>query len=235
VTGTAVLVAAIGTGCAADGSDGTAARPAPRPSVAAPTSGLAEPATEPATPGPPATAAERAAVSTDPAAPAGLSIPAIGVRSLQVLPYRGEPDDAPGTRIQNRGIAASPRGPRGGVAPGDVGNYIVTGHRLSAGGPLRLLPELGRGDRVLVAVQDTVYVYEVRRTLRVSFRSEASKALQTAPVPGHPRREATRPMITLSTCATLEDHAAGNFWSDRFGNPEHRIAKIGLLVDVRPR
>jgi sortase A len=37
-------------------------------------------------------------------------------------------------------------------------------------------------------------------------------------------------MITLSTCATPEDHAAGNYWSDRFGNPEHRIDKIGVLV-----
>jgi len=41
-------------------------------------------------------------------------------------------------------------------------------------------------------------------------------------------------MITLSTCATPEDHARGNFWSDRFGNPEHRIDKIGVLVDTRP-
>jgi sortase A len=37
-------------------------------------------------------------------------------------------------------------------------------------------------------------------------------------------------MITLSTCATIEDHAAGNWWADRFGNPEHRIDKIGVLV-----
>jgi sortase A len=37
----------------------------------------------------------------------------------------------------------------------------------------------------------------------------------------------------LSTCATPEDHAAGNFWFDRFGNPEHRIDKIGVLVETR--
>ena len=41
-------------------------------------------------------------------------------------------------------------------------------------------------------------------------------------------------MITLSTCATPEDHAAGNFWSDELGNPEHRINKIGTLVSRRP-
>ena len=37
-------------------------------------------------------------------------------------------------------------------------------------------------------------------------------------------------MITLSTCATQEDHAAGNYWSDALDNPEHRIDKIGVLV-----
>jgi sortase A len=41
-------------------------------------------------------------------------------------------------------------------------------------------------------------------------------------------------MITLSTCATPEDHANGNYWSDEFGNPEHRIDKIGVLVAQRP-
>ena len=41
-------------------------------------------------------------------------------------------------------------------------------------------------------------------------------------------------MITLSTCRTPEDHAEGNFWSDRFDNPEHRIDKIGVLVEITP-
>ena len=40
-------------------------------------------------------------------------------------------------------------------------------------------------------------------------------------------------MITLSTCATLEDHAAGNYWSNKLNNPEHRIDKIGVLVETR--
>lgn len=40
-------------------------------------------------------------------------------------------------------------------------------------------------------------------------------------------------MITLSTCATPEDRAAGNHWSDALGNLEHRIDKIGVLVAVR--
>ena len=148
--------------------------------------------------------------------------------------YRGSPDDAAGTAIQNAGSLASPRGPGGGVAAGQVGNHIVTGHRLSSTEPFRvpaLAPE--RQPRARAGGRDTVHVYEVRRTRWTSFRSRASLVAQRAPVPGRPGAEATRPMITLSTCATLEDHAAGNYWADEFDNPEHRIDKIGVLVATR--
>ncbi|MGH8892720.1 MAG: class E sortase, partial [Actinomycetes bacterium] len=163
-----------------------------------------------------------------------LSIPSIGVRDVAVVRYAGSPDDGPGTRIQNRGPAASPRGAAGGVGPGEVGNFIVTGHRTSHDAPFLDLPAVRDGDHVLVRAGGSVFDYVVTRTMRVSFRSEASRARQVAPVPGRPGEPAVRPMITLSTCATTEDHAEGNFWADRFDNPEHRIDKVGVLVDVRP-
>src|SRR5215203_3283835 len=53
---------------------------------------------------------------------ARLSIPALGLEDLRVVPYRGRTDDAPGTRIQDGGVAASPYGPHGGVGPGGLGN-----------------------------------------------------------------------------------------------------------------
>ncbi|HET6652073.1 MAG TPA: class E sortase [Nocardioides sp.] len=163
-----------------------------------------------------------------------LTIPALGIRSFPVVRYRGTPDDGPGTVIQNSGPMASPRGPGGGVGPGVVGNFIVTGHRTSHTAPFAELPFLQAGDRVLVRSGMSVLVYEITGTRETSFRSAASKARQVAPVPGRPGARATKAMITLSTCATPEDHAAGNFWFDRFGNPEHRIDKIGVLVERRP-
>jgi sortase A len=147
-----------------------------------------------------------------------------------VLRYTGSPDDAEGTRIQNRGQTASPRGPGGGVGPGEVGNFIVTGHRTSHAAPFRDLPALRAAHRVRVRSGRTVYVYRVVATRWTSFRSQRSLAEQSAAVPGRPHAVPVRPMITLSTCATPEDHAAGNYWSDRFGNPEHRIDKVGVLV-----
>jgi sortase A len=164
---------------------------------------------------------------------ATMRIPALGVRAVPVVPYRGRPDDGPGTRIQNGGVAASPFGRRGGVGPGQVGNYIVTAHRTTSPAPFADLPSLHPGDHVLVRSPGRVLDYRVTETRWTSFRSPHSRARQVAEVPGRPGVEPTRAMVTLSTCATPEDHARGNYWSDRFHNPEHRIDKIGVLVDVR--
>ncbi|MDN3024003.1 class E sortase [Streptomyces sp. S.PB5] len=172
--------------------------------------------------------------STSPAPrPALLTIPAIGVEELRVVPYEGTTDDRAGTRIQSRGVAANPYGERGGVGPGEVGNYLVTAHRLSSGGPLRRLPDLDEGDSVLVTVGGAVHEYEITGTRKTSFRSARSLAEQRAAVPGFPGRRPTQAMITISTCLTLEDDAAGNFWRDENGNPEHRVDKIGVLTGTR--
>ncbi|MFD6280025.1 class E sortase [Streptomyces sp. NPDC060209] len=165
---------------------------------------------------------------------AELTIPSIGLTDLRVVPYEGTTDDGPGTRVQDRGVAASPYGENGGVGPGEIGNYLVTAHRLSAGGPLRDLPSLDKGDKVFVTEGGTVYEYRITETRQTSFRSERSLAEQRAEVPGEPGERPTRAMITLSTCATPEDDAAGNFWRDAHHNPEHRIDKIGVLVSSRP-
>jgi sortase A len=151
-----------------------------------------------------------------------------------VKPYQGRTDDARGTAIQNRGIAASPHGASGGVGPGGIGNYQVTAHRNTAGGPFFALPELDKGARIIVVTKQRTFVYEVIKTRKTSFRSKRSLAKQRAPVPGHPGRVPQKAMITLSTCATQEDHAAGNYWADSLSNPEHRIDKIGVLVSSSP-
>lgn len=167
---------------------------------------------------------------------ARLTIPKLPrIADLKVVAYRGKTDDAPGTRIQNRGIAAAPYGPRGGIGPGGIGNYQVTAHRSSHGGIFRRTPSLDRGDKVWVDAGPWRYVYKITKTRWVSFRSARSLRAQRAPVPGKPGRKPTRGFITISTCATFEDHAAGNYWTDRFGNPEHRIDKIGVLVERVPR
>lgn len=219
--GVAVVAA---MGCSAEPEEPGAAT---EPSPAAPPSGVAPP-TAPAT--------TDAAAGTGPQESDGsprrarLIIPALGLRSVLVVPYRGSTDDGPGTLIQDRGRAAAPFGPRGGTGPGGVGNYQVTAHRTSSTRAFEFLPRLRKGARVLVDAGRMRYVYRIVATRTTSFRSPRSLAEQRAPVPGRPGKQPVRAMITLSTCLTPEDHAAGNFWSDRFGNPEHRVDKVGVLV-----
>ncbi|MFB7369511.1 class E sortase [Streptomyces sp. NPDC056222] len=233
VTVVAVLAALVG--CSAAGSGGGAASTSVTSGPAAGTTSVVSVPTSPTvtvTPTPSSQAPE-----PDPSKRsrnADMAIPSIGVQDLTVVPYEGTTDDPAGTRIQDRGVAASPYGKRGGVGPGEIGNYLVTAHRLSAGGPMHDLPAVDVGDKVLVTFGDTVYEYTITETRTTSFRSAASLAEQRAAVPGEPGEKPTRAMITLSTCATPEDNAAGNFWRDAQGNPEHRIDKIGVLSATRP-
>ncbi|MFF9065116.1 class E sortase [Streptomyces sp. NPDC014891] len=219
---------------ASDPGRPAAGAPAPSPDPALPPGPAVPAAVGAAPPSPSGTPATPPAPSPRGPVAAELSIPSIGVEGLDVLPYEGTTDDRAGTVIQDRGVAASPHGARGGVGPGQVGNYLVTAHRLSAGGPLRELPAVEKGDLVHVTAGGTVYTYEIVETRSTSFRSARSLAEQRAAVPGEPGREPTRAMITLSTCATPEDNAAGNYWRDAQNNPEHRIDKIGVLTSTRP-
>ncbi|MFC4464666.1 class E sortase [Streptomyces xiangluensis] len=224
----AVIVVLVGCSTGGADADANARAPSPPSTATEPTTTPAEPSRDSPSPTPPPSKPSTR-VQT-----ASLTIPEIGLKDLRVVPYEGTTDDWPGTRIQNEGVAASPYGSRGGLGPGDVGNYLVTAHRLSAGGPLRELPSLDEGDTVTVTAGGTVYEYEITDTRSTSFRSERSLAEQRAAVPGHPGRQPTEAMITISTCATPEDNAAGNFWRDDKGNPEHRIDKIGVLTSTTP-
>ncbi len=221
------LVALVG--CAAERPSSTPSRDAPPSSVA--------PETSLTTPDPVAAAVEEAPAR--PLATAGrprsalLSIPALDLREVRVVPYAGTPDDRPGTAIQDAGDAAAPHGEGGLVGPGGLGNFLVTGHRTTSTQPFAALPTLRPGARVVVETRTHRLVYEITRTRWTSFRRPSSLRAQSAAVPGHPGRAPTRAMITLSTCATPEDHAAGNYWADELHNPEHRIDKIGVLRSLR--
>ncbi|MER5932800.1 class E sortase [Streptomyces sp. NPDC002054] len=204
---------------AADSAAGFSTKTVTTPSAVSPTASPSVVATA-LTPAPPIATA--------------IAIPRIGLDDLSVVPYEGTSDDWAGTRIQNKGFAASPYGDEGGVGPGEIGNYLVTAHRLSAGGPLRDLPALNTGDPVFVTAGGMVHEYRITETRKTSFRSKRSLAEQRAAVPGEPGKKPTKAMITISTCATPEDNASGNFWRDDRGNPEHRIDKIGALVSSRP-
>ncbi|MCW2847601.1 MAG: rane protein [Marmoricola sp.] len=93
--------------------------------------------------------------------------------------------------------------------PGQVGNYALAAHRVTHGEPLRHLPGLRPGDRVIVETVDTTYVYRLDtdpRKLVIPFTG----VWVLAPVPRNPEAGGVQPaqtqgqrLITLTTCSEI--------------------------------
>ncbi|GAA0575226.1 class E sortase [Actinomadura livida] len=84
----------------------------------------------------------------------------------------------------------------GTALPGEIGNFVVSGHRTTYSAPFNRLGELDRGDEILIDTREQQYVYKV--TDRKIVTPAATEV--TAPVPGHPKRKPTERLITLTTC-----------------------------------
>lgn len=238
-------VAAVGalagcSGAAQISSDAVIAQPAPAEATSAASPAANKPLST-ATPTPVVTqTSPKPAAATPPVvsqasnATAYLSAPRAGISRAKIVTYSGVADDERGTSINDAGLIGAPRGSWGGVAPGQVGNLLLTGHRTSAGAPMGDVPALRAGDKIFVDQGDKRYVYVAKSKVTINFRSAASRALQSAAIPGSPGKTATQAAIVLSTCATPEDNAAGNYWRDQHSNPTHRIAVYGYLQSVIP-
>lgn len=94
-------------------------------------------------------------------------------------------------------------------APGAVGNFALTGHRITHGEPLRSMPDLVAGDEVVVETRDTVYTY-VLDTAGDSLTVDDDAAWVVAPDPVDPDtglpasgRAGSKRLLTLVTCAEL--------------------------------
>jgi sortase A len=112
--------------------------------------------------------------------------------------------------------------------PGQVGNYALAAHRVTHGEPLRRMPELRPGDRVIIETVADTYTYRLDtnpNSLIVPFTGVW--VLDT--VPKNPDQGGTQPaqrpgqrLITLTTCSEL-------FHTD------NRMIAFGHLVKVTPK
>jgi sortase A len=116
-------------------------------------------------------------------------------------------------------LALAPGHLPGTALPGQVGNFVVAGHRVTAGGPFWRLPSLSVGSMVTVVTINASYEYEV--TGRPRWVSDDDTAV-TAPVPGHPGEHARLRMITLISCDSP--------WTGT-----SRVLVTGILVRALPR
>jgi sortase A len=116
----------------------------------------------------------------------------------------------------------------GSALPGQVGNFALAAHRITHGEPLRGMPELEVGDRIVVETRTTTYTYRLTTggdDLTVPFTARWVTATQPVnPDAGGPTPQ-TGPdarIITLTTCSEL-------FHTD------NRLIAFGTLVKAEPR
>lgn len=91
-----------------------------------------------------------------------------------------------------------------GAQPGEIGNLVLSGHRVTHGEPFRDFLKLRAGDEVIVETRTHVYTYTLRQNgdqIRVPFTT--SWPLWPVPDPDAAGEEATEPVVTLVTCSEL--------------------------------
>ncbi|MFI0410216.1 class E sortase [Actinomadura sp. 3N508] len=98
--------------------------------------------------------------------------------------------------VERKDLRKGPGHYPGTALPGQIGNFVISGHRTTYSAPFNRLGELKRGDKILIDTRDKQYVYTV--TGRDIVKPSATEV--TAPVPQHPKRKPTKPLITLTTC-----------------------------------
>jgi len=134
----------------------------------------------------------------------------VAAEAIVRIPRFGQHFAVPVLEGTSDGVLAAGLGHYAGSAPpGGLGNYALAGHRVTHGEPLRGMPELRPGDRVLVETRQSVFTYVLDTggdALVVPFT--AGWVLDPQPrnpdggvePPGGP---AGRRLITLTTCSEL--------------------------------
>lgn len=84
----------------------------------------------------------------------------------------------------------------GTALPGQVGNFVVSGHRTTYGHPFNRLDELRPGDAVVVETRDAWFTYTVT-SLEVVDPTDVAVIL---PVPDRPGQRPTERLLTFTTC-----------------------------------
>ncbi|MBW8752117.1 MAG: class E sortase [Propionibacteriales bacterium] len=95
------------------------------------------------------------------------------------------------------------------AGPGQVGNFAIAGHRVTHGEPLRHMPDLRPGDKVIVETRKFTYTYVLDTNpndLVISFTGTwVLDPLPHNPDPGGPEPQQVegQRLITLTTCSEI--------------------------------
>ncbi len=125
------------------------------------------------------------------------------------------------TLIQGTALAqlnVSPGHVPGTQWPGQLGNFAIAGHRVTAGNPFWSLPSMKDGNLVYIETRLNDYTYRVVGKKWVS----PTDLGVLDPVPGYPRQRPAKRLITLITC-------------DPAWTGTHRVIVTGVLIAAKPR
>lgn len=139
-----------------------------------------------------------------------ISIPSIGVKEVPVL-------EGTSLDVLARGVGHY----RNTAGPGQVGNFAVAGHRITHGQPFANLLRMNRGDHIVIETRTKIFTYQLDQSPR-NLTVADTQGWVIEPVPGHPRRQPTQKLITLTTC------------QDLFHSPDRSVG-FGHLVSARTK
>jgi sortase A len=80
--------------------------------------------------------------------------------------------------------------------PGQLGNFVVSGHRTTYGAPFNRLDEVKPGDAIVLETRTSWYVYRETNEIKVA----PSALWVTYPVPNHLGETPTQRLLTFTTC-----------------------------------
>ena len=156
-----------------------------------------------ATKDPAASPSKTGGATKDPAAdPVGNAVPGDAIALLRV-PSWGADYEVPILKGTSLDILANGVGMyTSSVAPGEVGNLAIAGHRITHGEPFAQLLKLRPGSEVVIETQTKIFTYVMDNSpADLTVDETANWVLE--PVPGEPQTKPTKALLTLTTCQDL--------------------------------
>jgi sortase A len=145
-------------------------------------------------------------------------IPGDGIAVLRIPRFGPHYQEVIVQGVQYADLEKGPGHYPGTAMPGQIGNFVVSGHRTTWSAPFNQLATLRRGDKIEIETRNYWFIYRVTR-LEIVLPNDLAVI---APVPDHPGRTPHQAMLTFTTC-----------------NPEYsaaqRLVAHGLLWQRLPR
>jgi sortase A len=98
--------------------------------------------------------------------------------------------------VTTRALKKGPGHYPGTAMPGQIGNFVISGHRTTYGGPFNQLDELDLGDEVVIETHSQFFTYRVTR----EFIVDPHAIGEIDKVPNQRGVTPTEALMTLTTC-----------------------------------